>query len=177
MYRHCEGGPSTVIGARGCAQDDWKLLQREARKLTRLRHPYVAAVEGVVWDRDNHHVYMMSPFYAGGSLRQRIERGKLSAPTARLLSKQVGANASRYMRLTGAVNVAVRAQILLAVEHIHRCDEVHCDIKPDNVFLTGDEAGNEVRVRRAARRFPGCTLQMLDGCAVAVDASSWATLT
>ena len=74
-------------------------------------------------------------------------------------------------------DVAMRAQILLAVEHIHRCDEVHCDIKPDNVFLTGDEAGNEVRVRRAARRLAVCTLQMLDDRAVAVDASSWATLT
>ena len=76
------------------AQDDWKLLQREARKLRRLRHPYVAAVEGVVWDRDNHHVYMMSPFYAGGSLRQLIERGAVSAADARLFSKQVGTGAS-----------------------------------------------------------------------------------
>ena len=56
---------------------------------------------------------------------------------------------------------AMRAQILLAVEHIHRCNEVHCDIKPDNVFLTGDEAGNEVRVRRTARQLAVCTLRMV----------------
>ena len=76
------------------AQGDWVQLQREARKLRRLRHPYVAAVEGVVWDRDHHLVYMMSPFYAGGSLRQLIERGAVSAADARLFSKQVGTGAS-----------------------------------------------------------------------------------
>ena len=88
---HDVAGATVVNQLSICAQDDWKLLQREARKLRRLRHPYVAAVEGVVWDRDHHLVYMMSPFYAGGSLRRLIERGAPSAPAARLLSKQVGA--------------------------------------------------------------------------------------
>ena len=71
----------------------------------------------------------------------------------------------------------MRAQILLAVEHIHRCDEVHCDIKPDNVFLTGDEAGNEVRVRHASGRPCSVHVAMLHGCTVAADAGSWVTLT
>ena len=121
-----------------------------------------------------HDVALLRRRLAAAADRARRPLGPRGAPAL-----QAGGRARAAPGLLCASRrcVAARAQLLLAVEHIHRCDEVHCDIKPDNVFLTGDEAGNEVRVRRAARRLALCTLQILDGCAVAVDAGSWATLT
>ena len=87
---------------------------REIRYTATLHHPYILPLldSGTVADG----VYYVTPFVAGGSLREKIDAGPLSV----------------------AESVGICAQIGRALTAAHRNRIVHCDLKPENVLLTHD---------------------------------------
>ena len=73
-------------------------------------HPYIVTVTCVFVDKQD--VYMQMPFYAEGTLAAWME----TSPSFE------------------AARCALR-QLLLALQRIHGLKIIHCDIKPDNIFL------------------------------------------
>lgn len=97
-------------------------LRREVTIQMRLEHPHILRLLSCV--EDDRYVYMLLEHCPGGSLRslcQRIPNHRLSEATA-----------ARYF-----------AQILTAVEFMHRKCYVHRDLKEENMLLTSED---EVRI-------------------------------
>ncbi len=95
-------------------------FQREADVIAKLRHPNI--VEIVDWDAlaDGTPCLIME-FLRGEDLAQRLRRGPLAWNVLATFGDQV----------LGALAVA------------HRADVVHRDLKPQNIFLSVDDAGEE----------------------------------
>eukprot|EP00928_Gymnodinium_smaydae_P026316 TRINITY_DN20709_c1_g5_i1.p1 TRINITY_DN20709_c1_g5~~TRINITY_DN20709_c1_g5_i1.p1 ORF type:complete len:566 (-),score=79.11 TRINITY_DN20709_c1_g5_i1:20-1645(-) len=113
-------------------------LQREVRIQGAIQHPRVLRLLSCV--EDEHYVYMLLEYCAGGSLRNLSTR----LPGARFPEVL----ASKYF-----------AQILQGVDFLHSCGCIHRDLKPDNILLNhADEVricdfgwSAEVRAERALR--------------------------
>jgi serine/threonine protein kinase len=92
----------------------YNVLLKEARLLRKLRHPYIVEVrrnhptarhgssgggvqvESVVWNRDNHKVYLVLPLCDGGSLAEIMRALRPSDELrCRTLVRQVRAAAAR----------------------------------------------------------------------------------
>ena len=92
-------------------------FQREISLTAHLQHPHILPILSA-GSRDGL-LYYVTPYVAGESLRQRLERdGKLAE--------------SHALRILREIADA------LAYAHQHRV--VHRDIKPENILLTGDHA-------------------------------------
>ncbi len=98
------------------AADEERLRQfeREARAIAALSHPAVTTV----FDVGSHQgrPYIVLELLEGESLRQRLDRGPLS--------------------LREAVEAAI--EVCGGLEAAHARGIVHCDLKPENLFLTVD---------------------------------------
>jgi serine/threonine-protein kinase len=94
-------------------------FRREAEAAARLVHPHVAAIldHGEAGDL----VFLVMPYYAGGSLADLLGRRRTVAP---------------------AQAAAIAAQVAMGLDFAHRHGVVHRDVKPDNVLF--DEDGNAV---------------------------------
>ena len=92
-------------------------FRREAEAAARLIHPFICAIADMGTAGDIE--YLAMPYYAGGSLADRLMR-----------RKTVPAHA--------AASIAV--QVACALDYAHRHGVVHRDIKPDNILF--DEDGN-----------------------------------
>jgi len=94
-------------------------FRREAEAAARLVHPHVCSIldQGASGDI----VYLVMPYYAGGSLADLLSR-------------------SRMLSFTTAASVA--AQVACALDYANRHGVVHRDVKPDNVLF--DEDGHAV---------------------------------
>lgn len=88
---------------------------REASLLHRLRHPHVVEVLAFFEDPDGKApcFYIEMPFYAHGQIDRWIRE---NAPDATSIRR-------------------VLQQVVLAVQHLHRHDVVHNDIKPANILI------------------------------------------
>lgn len=95
-------------------------FSREARAASTLDHPNVCTIYEID-ETDDHRIFFAMAFYAGETLRQRIERGPLPLGEAVRIVREVGSGLARA----------------------HRAGIVHRDIKPANVMLTGD---SEVKI-------------------------------
>jgi serine/threonine-protein kinase len=94
-------------------------FRREAEAAARLVHPYVCSIldQGASGDV----VYLVMPYYAGGSLADRLARART---------------------LPFAAAASIGAQVACGLDYAHRRGVVHRDVKPDNVLF--DEDGNAV---------------------------------
>lgn len=92
-------------------------FRREAEAAARLVHPYVCGIVDMGAADDIE--YLAMPYYAGGSLADRLGR-----------QKTIG--------VTAAASIGV--QVACALDYAHRHGIVHRDIKPDNILF--DEDGN-----------------------------------
>eukprot|EP00808_Paulinella_micropora_P017287 g41675.t1 len=91
---------------------------KEARLLKRLgSHPHIASVNLTFWDPKIDQVYLEMPWYARGNLASWF-----------LEAKKKPCKSKEEIRI-------IFRQLLMGLHHIHANDVVHCDIKPENIFL------------------------------------------
>ena len=90
-------------------------LQDEARAASALNHTNVLTV----YDVGDHHgaAYLVTECLEGQSLRARLSRGPLAVDAA----------------------LDVAAQVARGLAAAHARGIVHCDLKPENIFLGGDD--------------------------------------
>lgn len=93
-----------------------KRFEREARLISRLKHPHITPLHDY-W-RDEYGAYIVMEFYAGGNLRKQLKHAPFTIEET-LRAIEACADALDYM---------------------HRNDVIHRDIKPDNIFF--DKQGN-----------------------------------
>jgi serine/threonine protein kinase len=105
----------------------WSKLLNEVKLLKRLEHPNVAFVVGAFLENDgaDQYGFIQMPYYARGTLEGLCVRDG-SSPRA----------------LDEYQLQALMHELLRGVEHIHRSDVVHCDLKPANIFLSDGPDGS-----------------------------------
>jgi len=86
----------------------------EAKKQAKLRHPNIVEVYTAGVDGKTGTPYIAMEYMEGGSLRDRIERGKLASVE----------EAWEWLK-----------KLLDALAHAHREGVIHCDISPENVLF------------------------------------------
>ena len=106
-----------IVARRGHATER---AEREARAVSRLRHPGCA--RSLTLTEDHEHVYLVYEYIPGRTLREAL----------------------RTRELTDAEVIELSAQLLEALDHAHSQGVVHRDVKPTNVIL---EDGPGLRVR------------------------------
>ena len=110
------GRPVAVKTLRRVSPEDAMRLRREARTAAAVSHPHLAPVYGMeTWQGTP---MLVMELLEGGTLSQRIERGKLDA----------------------AETVQLGIAMAEALEHLHASDILHRDIKPSNIGYTRDGA-------------------------------------
>ena len=90
-------------------------FQREARAAAQLNHPNIVVIYDVGEQAGIHYIAM--EYLEGGSLRERIASGPLTAERAASVVEQVGS----------------------ALDYAHRRGLVHRDVKPANILFTADD--------------------------------------
>jgi serine/threonine protein kinase len=83
----------------------------EARTIARLQHPHILPLYD--YGDDNDVLYLVMAYVDGGSLNDRIRRGRLPLDEVQSLVQQVAS----------------------ALDYAHRQNVIHRDIKPDNILL------------------------------------------
>lgn len=97
--------------------DALRVLEAEARKAQSLAHPNIATVFD--FDRDKAEIFIVMELLSG-------------KPLSRLLAASMG------QPLPGQRIAAVLKGICAALSYAHQHGVVHSDLKPGNVFVTGD---------------------------------------
>ncbi len=90
-------------------------LLEEARAASAIDHPNIATVHEI-GETDDGRLFITMGYYEGGTLRERIGLGKMSAGAA----------------------IGIMLQAAKGISAAHRKGIVHRDIKPENLLLTGD---------------------------------------
>ncbi len=95
---------------------DWSLLRREVEKLATLyTSRQIIGLISVGWDAEPP--YYVMEYLEHGSLAQRLANGSPSVATA----------------------VEIASDMARALVHAHRQGILHCDLKPANILLDGDD--------------------------------------
>jgi serine/threonine-protein kinase len=92
-----------------------KRFRREITILARLHHPHILPL----YDSDDAGRYLVVPFVAGESLRQRL---------------------TREVQLRPDIALGITFQVADALGYAHEHGFVHRDIKPENLLLDGQHA-------------------------------------
>jgi serine/threonine protein kinase len=90
-------------------------FQREARAAAALQHPNIGAIHGVE-EADDGRLFIVMPFYGGGTLKQRIAKGPLPVAEA----------------------VACAIEVAEGLALAHGWGIIHRDIKPANLVFDAD---------------------------------------
>lgn len=119
-------------------------FQREARLIARLEHPHILPV----YDFDGNHEppYIVMRYLAGGTLKDAMNRGRLSCNDS----------------------VHVLRQISAALDYAHQQGIIHRDLKPSNILI--DQFGNAFLTDFGFARFTGETTLTASGTAVGTPA-------
>lgn len=121
----------------------------EAQSLARLKHPNIVGVHQVFEDNDT--AYMAMDYIRGHDLLDIIDHNRAE------LSPDL------IVRMTG--------KLISAVGYIHDNQLLHCDISPDNIFVT--PAGEPILIDfGAARRTAAGAVEKYSGLAVVKDGYS-----
>ncbi len=99
--------------------EDGELLdqfRREAKSAARLRHSYIINIYDVISDENGQYIVM--EYVEGVTLKEFLAEngGKLSVP----------------------VVLELGTRLAEALEHAHRHNIIHCDIKPQNILISKD---------------------------------------
>lgn len=121
-----------------------KFFTREARVLSRLSHPGIVQIIDFGHD-ERFGAYLVMEYLKGETLQARIER---EAP----------------MALGPTLNIAL--QVAEALAHMHENELVHCDIKPENIFLVRQPEGGRQRIQARIIDF-GLSKSMATGAKLA----------
>jgi serine/threonine-protein kinase len=100
-----------------------KFFVREAQVLSHLSHPNIVQVTDFGED-DRFGAYLVMEYLQGESLHARLQRDA---------------------RLTIPASLQVGLQVAEALHYMHGLDLVHCDIKPENIFLCREPAAQRSR--------------------------------
>jgi serine/threonine protein kinase len=92
-------------------------FRREAVIAADFSHPNLARVLDVGWSEELGIEWLTMEYLRGRDLGEIIDRGR---------------------PVTFALMVDILSQVLDALDYIHTRKIVHCDVKPDNIFLTRD---------------------------------------
>ncbi|MEM1369525.1 MAG: serine/threonine-protein kinase [Cyanobacteria bacterium P01_H01_bin.15] len=114
---HKATGEVVALKSLDCQRLSTRLFLQELDFLVRLRHPHIVSWLGVLGSENCR--YVMMDYCDGGSLRTMMEQDTILPLDLSL----------RWIE-----------EILLALDYIHEHDVVHCDIKPDNILLSGQPA-------------------------------------
>ena len=90
-------------------------FKREARTVARLQHPCIVAIHDYGQTREGH-LYFVMEFIDGTTLREVL----------------------RARRLMAEETLGTVSQICDALDVAHKQGVVHCDVKPENILITGD---------------------------------------
>ena len=123
-----------------------RMFQHEARVATSLNHPHVLAVydfgEDVIHE-DEVVCYLVMPYIAGGTLRERMSNAKRLLPILESL---------HYLK-----------QAAEAIDYLHTQQVLHRDIKPTNMLLErGSLFANRSLTREDSRAHSGWDNRRLD---------------
>jgi hypothetical protein len=94
-------------------------FMKEARRLRQLAHPHIVELRAVFVDAKASVGVLEMPLYAHCDVWHWLEADKRSI----------------------FETLALLRQVLCGLEHVHRMGVVHADVKPENVFVTGDGTG------------------------------------
>jgi serine/threonine protein kinase len=120
VYRATDRSTGRVVALKALDRSTpTAMFLQELSALLRLRHPNVVSCWGIEYGPGDR--YLVMDYCAGGSLRER-----LTGPIA------------------PGVALAWVDDILKGLAEIHRQGFLHCDLKPDNVLLTGSLPGSIV---------------------------------
>lgn len=126
-----------------------KSFLNEAQSLARLKHPNIVGVHQVFEDNDT--AYMALDYIKGHDLLEIIDE------------KRADLSADQIVRMTG--------KLIAAVGYIHDNQLLHCDISPDNIFVTS--AGEPILIDfGAARRTASGAAEKYSGLSVVKDGYS-----
>ena len=101
---------------------------KEVDVLRRLDHPNIVHLEAVF--SENDHLYMHLPFAKHGDLEQFLASQVCLAHNARVPPTAL---------------FKLSRQLCEALAYLAERSVVHCDVKPANIFVDGDQAGNSLR--------------------------------
>jgi serine/threonine-protein kinase len=110
-------------------------FRHEAQLHARLTHPQIVPARTLELDLDTGEQYLVCDYIAGGSLADALRQGPLPLETA----------------------LRVALDLLAALDYLHACQLVHQDLKPSNVLLARNAAG---QIERALLADFGCCQQM-----------------
>ena len=89
-----------------------KRFEREAKALAKLKHPNIVQI--IDYGEHENIPYLVMPYLAGGTLKDRIKKG----------------------RIPWGQTVQLLAPVAEALDYAHKQNIVHRDIKPANVLVT-----------------------------------------
>ncbi len=126
-----------------------KSFLNEAQSLARLKHPNIVGVHQVFEDNDT--AYMALDYIKGHDLLEIIDEKRAD--------------------LSPDLIVRMAAKLIAAVGYIHDSQLLHCDISPDNIFVT--PAGEPILIDfGAARRTAAGAAEKYSGLSVVKDGYS-----
>jgi serine/threonine protein kinase len=135
MLRCCEIIIAVFVECCRCCQAVVKRLTRqvwlERNVMVHCRSPFIVPLEAAF--QDPHHLFLVMPFYGGGDLDELLK--KLASDNASDVADGIEP-ALPGMELDHARFFFV--EMILALQHLHRYNICHRDIKPGNIFVATD---------------------------------------